>query len=102
MLTQKSTVSKKLKKTLATALPVIALSGFLPTAIVVESALAGNEVKKEALAKDLKAEGEVQLITPEQRAELKSQLLAEGKTEAEAEAQIEEMLAKPKNPKSTK
>jgi hypothetical protein len=96
MFTQESTVSKKLKKTLATALPVIALSGFLPTAIVVQSAHAGNEVKKEVLAQDVKSESGVQIISPKQRAELKAQLVAEGKTEAEADAHIDSMLAKPK------
>ena len=93
---QNSTVSKKMKKVLATGLPLIALSGFMSTALVIETAVA-DEVKVEKVADAAPAEGQVELITPEQKAELKAQLLAEGKTDAEADAEIEAMLANPKS-----
>lgn len=88
MFTEKM-LSKTLKKTLATTLPVIALGGFLATATMVQVASAGNEVKQ--VANEVQAEPS-QAISAEQRDNLKAQLLAEGKTDEEAEAQIEEML----------
>lgn len=88
-------VSKNLKKTLATALSVIALGGFLATATMVQAATSDNAAKQQALATEVKAEIDGKTITAEQRENLKTQLLAEGKTEAEAEAEIDAMLTKP-------
>ncbi len=91
MLTQKL-LSKNLKKSLATALPVIALGGFLSTATMIQVASAGSAEKKQELATEVNAELAGKSITAEQRENLKAQLLAEGKTEEEAEAEIEALL----------
>ena len=88
MFTQKL-LSEKLKKSLTTTVPVIALAGFLSTAIMIQVASADNAEKKQQLATEVQSELAGKSISAEQRDNLKAQLLAEGKTEEEAEAAIE-------------
>jgi len=55
MSNQKSKLLSSLKKTLAVGLPVVALSGFVPTALTVDNALAESEGYTEVVADTLKA-----------------------------------------------
>ena len=89
----KKTLTKSVKKSLITALPVIVLG--LSSAFMVQTASAGNETKKVEVAEQLKAEQGLNSITEEQRNKLKAQLLAEGKTPEEADAEIEALLQQP-------
>ena len=76
----KSLLLKKLKSTLAVALPVIAISGFVPTALTV--GVAHAEGAKSSYAAEAKAEAEQDAI---ELAECKEDALAEDTAEAQAE-----------------
>ena len=86
----KKTLAKTVKKSLTTALPVIVLG--LSSTFMVQTASAGNEAKKAEVAEQLKAEQGINSITEEQRNQLKAQMLSEGKTAEEADAEIEALL----------
>ena len=89
----KKTLKKSVTKSLTTALPVVVLG--LSSVFMVQTAFAGNEAKKAEVAEQLKAEQGLNSITEEQRNKLKAQLLAEGKTPEEADAEIEALLQQP-------
>ena len=87
---KKSALSNRLKTALAITIPAVAL-GLASTTIV----HAGTAEKKVEVAQELKSELDRNGITAEQRDQLRAQLLAEGKTPEEADAEIEALLKKP-------
>ena len=91
MLLNKNALSNSLKKGMTIIVPAIVL-GVASVAIV----HAESADKKAAIAQELKSELDANGITPEQYGELHAQLLAEGKTPEEANAQIKALLQKPK------
>ena len=86
---KKSALSNRLKIALAITIPAVAL-GLASTTIV----HAGTAEKKAEVAQELKSELNLNGITAEQRDQLRAQLLAEGKTPEEADAEIEALLKK--------
>ena len=76
MSNQKSKLLSSLKKTLAVGLPVVALSGFVPTALTVDNALAESEGYEVSAEAEGHAEGEAE-----------SEGYAEGEAESEGEAE---------------
>ena len=81
MSTQKSKLLSSLKKTLAVGLPVVALSGFVPTTLTVDNALAESEGYTEVVA-EAESEGHAE-------GEAESEGYAEGEAESEGQAEGE-------------
>ena len=92
MSNSKSKLLSSLKKTLVVSLPVVAVSGFIPTALTVDSALAESKSYTKVAA-EAEAEGEAKLAEAKGEAEgyaSEAEAEAEGyASEAEAEAEAE-------------
>ena len=93
MSNDKSRLLANLKKTLAVGLPVMAISGFVPTALTVGAAQAEAETKVVAEAEgkyaEAKSEAEGKYAEAKSEAEGEAKHAHEAKAEAEGEAKAE-------------
>ncbi len=96
MSSDKSRLLENLKKTLAVGLPVMAISGFAPTAMTVGTAMAEGknkevvaEAKSEAESKYAGAKSEAKSEAESKYAGAKSEAKAEAESETKAEAESE-------------
>ena len=85
MSNDKSRLLANLKKTLAVGLPVMAISGFVPTAVTVDAAQA--EGKYGAVVAEAKSEAEGKYAEAKSEAEGEAKAEAEGEAKAEAEGE---------------